>query len=295
MSEATPITPEFAPDVLILKPTPGGSSLGIPNGTATDFFIEVEVVGSDPSDEVWAQVHLPFQPPVTNPPDTTKFTSLTRVGTTDIWNADVPAPSPGYVCNMFPSDAVNLQVTVVTKRGGVWKSPNSTLFKGVCDRQFFDAHAWCCPWFANAGAGLTGPEGEDVDTCRPVRVPVPHGAVKVDITAAGTWRHEQTTSGTSGPAGYGNPQPMVNPGYKHPVYNPPTSWPTPDPEVNSLVALLQPELGNATTILDIGESKSDLVLGTSRGIYFAMWDGRQWNRNFSNSGSVTVTLDWKRT
>ena len=287
----TPLVPQYASDVLILKPTPGGSSLDI----ASKFPVEVEVNGSDNSDEVYAQVHLPSQPPVTNPPNTAEFTELTRQGATDIWTGNVPAPAPGYVCNMFPGDAVNLHVTVVTKRAGAWEPPNTSLFKGVCDRQFVDVHAWCCPWFANADSGLTGPKGEDVDTHRPVRVPVPQGAVKVDITAAGTWRKEQTSAGTSGPGGIGNSHPLYNEYYKSQAYNAPTVWPTPFPAVNSLVALLQPQQGDATEIINIGASTSDLVLGTCRGIYFGMWDGLGWNKDISNSGSVVVTLDWKRT
>ena len=287
---ANPVTPEFAANVTINEPSPGGSYLATANGTDMEFEVEVEAPGAD---KVVARIHLPTVNPGTDP--TVGYTDLAQVGGTDIWTGTVAIPASSYSCNLYATDPNNLAVTVYVRENAVWNtSPNRNLFKAACSTQFVTVDASCCPWFANAELFLTGPYGEDVDTCRPVRAVVPKPAQSVDITATGSWRHEQTASGTSGPGGYGNPRDLIVAAYQDAGYGSGSiTAPVGGAKVNSLMALLQPSpSGPATAILDIGASTSGLDVSSSRGIFFGMWDGYQWNPGISNSGTVTATLKW---
>jgi hypothetical protein len=183
---------------------------------------------------------------------------------------------------------------VAVKQGGVWDpSTNRTLFKGVCSTMSVTVPARCCPWFAFADDGLIGPEGEAITTHRPVRVPIPTGAASVNIAATGIWRHAPTAAASTDPDGYGNPQPLVNAEYRSPAYLADNiAPPNPDPLVNTLVALFQPQVGIDSQIFTVGSQLNGLPLGNARGIFFGMWDGRQWIENISNSGNLTVTLVW---
>ncbi|MCA9114087.1 MAG: hypothetical protein KDA79_03315 [Planctomycetaceae bacterium] len=287
---ANRVTPDLAPNVTINEPRPGGSYLGTVNGTDMEFEVEVNAPGAQ---LVAAKIHPTSEAPGSSPP--VGFTELTEDGTTGIWTGTVTIPASSYSCNLFATDPNNLTVTVAVKRDDAWHpAPDRNQFKVVCSTQYIDVNAWCCPWFANAELFLTGPYGEDVDTCRPVRAVVPKPAQSVDITATGSWRHEQTASGTSGPGGYGNPRDLIVAAYQDAGYGSGSiTAPVGGAKVNSLMALLQPSpSGPATAILDIGASTSGLDVSSSRGIFFGMWDGYQWNPGISNSGTVTATLKW---
>lgn len=288
---ANRVTPDLAPSVTINEPRPGGSYLGTANGTNMEFEVEVDAAGAE---EVKAKIHPTSESPGTSPP--VGFTELTEDGNTGIWRGTVAIPASSYSCNLYATDPNNLTVTVAVKRDDAWHpAPDRNQFKVVCSTQYIDVNAWCCPWFVNANISLEGPYREDVDTHRPVRAVVPKSVQTVDLTASGVWRHEQTASGTTDADGKGVAHDLLDGAYKHAVYGSAgISGPAGGAKVNSLVALLQPSpSGSPTEIQLIGTSEIGLDVSGSRGIFFGMWDGYEWNRGASNTGTVRVTLNWK--
>lgn len=283
----------------ILRPLPGGSSLSFDSGGQPCIDVEVEAPGPDVI-SVQAKIHLTSETP--GDPSGGGYTSLPELvpGADLKYGSPVPRPTAGYTCLALPQWVNNLAVTVYVDRGLGWINPSRTEFKHVCEEMMVDVPGTACPWFAFADEDLVGPTGEPVGQHLPPRVRIPDKAAGVEITAAGSWRHAPNPGGTSGPEGKDDaPRKMLVDWYSHPAYrSDKIDFPEEEaaPARNTLMGLLQPADGSIeTTMFPIGRgpvTKTAAELADSRGIFFGLWDGSQWNAGISNGGNVVVTLKW---
>ena len=283
----------------ILRPLPGGTSLAFDSGGQSCIKVEVDAPGADAAaGSVQALIHLTSESPG-DPDSDPGYTALT-LDAGSRYSGPVPRPAAGYTCIALPQWVNNLAVTVYVKRNNAWDTPSRTEFKHVCEEMMVDVPGTACPWFAFADEELVGPTGEPVGQHLPPRVRIPDGAAGVEIRAAGSWRHAPNPAGTSGPEGKGDaPRPMTVDWYSHPAYrSDKIDFPKGNdaPARNTLMALLQPADGTTETdMFPVGAGPVTLTaaeLAGSRGIFFGLWDGSQWNAGISNGGNVTVTLKW---